>query len=280
MGNNLKEILSGKVVLISISKLWFNKMYSKPNKFIHIGNLANYKELAEESTYALFQAQLAYEDSEYLLYFKNISRKKYTIMDNGMLEIIVGNEERQINNNDYIDLAMEISVREVICPDDPLDPHGSKMKTIEFLKLIRRKGVENYFNLMIVPHGYSEKEWLYNAEELLKIIGMGTVGIPRLLKQRIAKNKVDFRTKLATKIKNKFKGINVHLLGAGEDFIREIKKIQNCFAVSSVDSTFIQRYCEIQQNPEKNYIGPVKLNSKTRAHNFTERKEYLLREYF
>jgi len=124
---------------------------------------------------------------------------------------------------------------------------------------------------MIVPHGRSRSEWLRNADTLVREVGRCTVGIPRLLSARCGDGTGGFRVRLAAAVKQRHPQVDVHLLGAGEDFLVELSMLRETPHVRSVDSTFLHRYGYSGADPNRVYVPPLPLNDPAIPNGFEAR---------
>jgi hypothetical protein len=68
---------------------------------------------------------------------------------------------------------------------------------------------------------------------------------------------------LAKELRIAYPRVQIHLLGAGENFLAELPHIEASTSVRSVDSTFIHRYLIAGTDPKAEYARPVDLRDIT-----------------
>ncbi len=235
-------------------------MRIKRINYCHVGSLGSYKDLAQLGDSSLFLAPLVDFDIQYAEFFKNQARSQFTILDPGSLELAIGTEKKEINEVSLLKMAFELNVSEVICPDMPFDPEDSLKRSLSFLKLLRIKENHDQLRVMIVPHGRTVKEWLENCEILVKTIGKCTVGIPRVLAKATSNFDALFRHKIGQLVVAKFPNVEIHLLGAGTNFLDELDALKtNNLSIRSLDNTFLHRYSKCSIDPQSSYVPPVRL---------------------
>lgn len=245
--------------------------YPKNIKFAHIGSLGTYRILSSLADFDMFLASLLMRDCRYAEFCKERSLKRYTILDTGALELIVGTEWIDVSSEHLIDMALSLGVREVVCPDMPDDPKVSFQKSQEFIRRWFTKCSEARIRLMVVPHGRNLQEWFTNANKLISLIDKCTVGIPRLLANSCSSNDPGFRIRVARKLKEAYPHISIHLLGAGRQFCRELCYLREAYYIRSLDSTFIHRYAFSESDPLKEYTPPMTLSETNVPFSFNRR---------
>lgn len=229
--------------------------------FAHIGSLGTYSILSSFCDIGMFQAHLIQCDNNYAYFCKQQSKRYYTILDSGALEVALGIENIEVSDNILIEMSFAVSASEVVCPDCPADPLKSIIRSKEFIRIWQLIPKNIRPNLMIVPHGYTVNKWLSNAEELISLAKSCVVGIPRLLAQICGQGFPRFRIDLAERIVSKYPGISVHLLGAGDNILDEVALFKNTSSIRSIDSTFIHRYLISGEDPLTKYSPPHSLRS-------------------
>jgi len=227
----------------------------------NVGSVATTGVLSKYNDFDLFLAPLALRNESYASFCATRSQLVFTIMDSGALETVAGTDGTDIKPSDLLDLSIELGVHEVVCSDCPGDPHGSLLRTQEFIRLYRQRARGVRLRLMVVPHGRSLDEWFWNANELIRDAGRCTVGIPRLLAKACGSADPSFRLGIAETIRRSYPGILSHLLGAGENFLLELSQMNPGVPIRSIDSTFVYRYACTAADPAVIYVPPLPLSS-------------------
>ena len=191
---------------------------------------------------------------------RRIASRKFTILDCGALEVAIGTEASETALKDILEISQEYGVSEVICPDTPTDPHSSLKRSMDFIHLWKALPSEALRpRLMLVPHALSVDAWLAKAEYMIRQVSQCTVGIPRIFAKQCGGDNPTFRVMLANMLHNAFPWVQIHFLGAGENFLDELPHIKSCKIIRSVDSTFIHRHVITGTDPTTAYARPVSL---------------------
>ncbi|MFC1682731.1 hypothetical protein ACFL0G_00805 [Candidatus Zixiibacteriota bacterium] len=249
-----------------------NKSCSRETAFIHVGSLGTYKFLSKLGEYNMFLAPLVQYDNSYAEYCRERSRESYTVLDSGALEIFIGTEKVDVNDERLLNMCIDLGVSEIVCPDWPMNAKESLVRSKSFVKSWRKLQDNLRPKLMFVPHGRTTKEWYSNAETLISEVSSCTIGIPRIFANMCKPEDPKFRISIAERLMLAFPKVDVHLLGAGMNFLEEIPFIRQSNRIRSIDSTFIHRYIVTDLNPLAEYAPPVPLkdtsvpnNSRVRA---------------
>lgn len=229
----------------------------------NVGSLGTTELLAQFADIDMFLAPLAVCSASYARHCALRSRTAYTILDSGALEVAIGTECTEIGPDELLDLAMTLGVREVVATDSPHEPRASLMRTCECIEAWHRLPRTSRPRLMVVPHGTSSADWLDNASKLIRRVGTCTVGIPRVLAQYCAADTSLFRVDLSLKLRCKHPDVDVHLLGAGPDFLEELEAVKGSGTIRSVDSTFVHRYAFTGTPADGEYVKPLRLRDST-----------------
>ncbi len=234
-------------------------------KFAHVGSLATVDVLSPHSDMEMFLAPLALRSHQYADYCAKRSQSVFTTLDSGALEVSIGTESAELTDIELLDLAIDLGVQEVVCSDCPNDPSKSLLRTRDFIRAWSRLPNDRRPQLMIVPHGTSYVEWAENAHKLIQQVGSCTVGIPRLFSARCSNGRPEFRIEIAAELKRRYPRIDVHLLGAGREFLLELRMLGSHGSVRSLDSTFLHRYAYTGEDPFSTYVAPLKMSDSVAA---------------
>lgn len=174
-----------------------------------------------------FQMSLAHlidEDQEYFEYYKNkIKEGVFVIMDNGAFE------GEDLSNEELLELYYKLKPTELVLKDILFGGEESYKLTKESYEFFRSKNISA--KLMGVPQGKSLEEWKENAIRVLEL-GVDTIGVPRVL-DKVQK---DGRIEAAKFIRENDLDVEIHLLGAAEDF-GETKRVLDAVNIRSMDTS-------------------------------------------
>jgi hypothetical protein len=233
-------------------------------QFAHVGSVGTSPYLAEIGDIALFHAPFITYDNAYAQACRLTASRKFTILDCAALEVAIGTETSETALQDIIEISQQYSVSEVVCPDTPIDPTSSLKRSMDFIRLWKALPAEaRRPRLMVVPHAPSVNAWFTNAEYMIRHVPRCTVGIPRVFAKRCGGDDPSFRVMLAKELRIAYPRVQIHLLGAGENFLAELPHIEASTSVRSVDSTFIHRYLIAGTDPKAEYARPVDLRDIT-----------------
>lgn len=124
------------------------------------------------------------KDEKYANYVRNSD--KYKIMDNGAAE------ESQLTDKEFIKLAIDLKIDELIIPDALCDSGMTMLKMRKFFESLPR---DHHFRLMGVPQGKKISEWMscYKtmiADERVDVIGFSKFSIPVAFRERTLSNAI------------------------------------------------------------------------------------------
>lgn len=175
-------------------------------------------ELTKDNHYHMCLAHLVLKNEEYAKFYRRMSDEgKYVLVDNGACE------GEKMNYDDLVKVYEIIRPTEIILPDVLFDFDETLDRTRYFL--------ENYdlskYKKMIVPQGEDSDGWKSCCEEMLKLKGISSIGIPKWLGDRIDECKMLVGS-----------GKEIHLLGCNGNpsSILQCKKINP--NVRGCDSAF------------------------------------------
>jgi hypothetical protein len=244
--------------------------------FAHVGSVGTAPFLATVGDIALFHAPFIAADMKYAAACEQTASQRFTILDCAALEIAIGTETADTRLGDILEMSSQYRISEVVCPDTPMDPRGSLRRSLDFIGLWERlPPTAKRPRLMVVPHADTVTGWFRAAEDLIRKVPECTVGIARVFAKRCGRGDPMFRVRLAGQIRSAYPLIQVHLLGAGEDYLSEIPHIVRSPSVRSVDSTFIHRYTVAGTHPTAEYARPVPLRDFVCPSNIEERTQQL-----
>jgi hypothetical protein len=245
-------------------------------RFAHVGSLGTCAHLAGAGDIGLFHAPLVASDASYARNCGEISRRKFTILDCAALEVAIGTETCEAPLRDVLEMSREFEMSEVVCPDTPCEPASSLARSLEFIAMWKRVPLSaRRPRIMVVPHALTVTGWLAAAERMIRHAGHCTVGIPRLFAKRCGGDNPRFRVSLASRLRKAFPRLQVHLLGAGENFLDELSCVAASDMVRSIDSTFIHRYAISGADPTMEYAKPVPLRDTTSPRSLEQRTSEL-----
>ncbi len=232
-------------------------------KIAHVGGLGVFHHLGERSDILFCHAPLAAENDRYRSFFKAGHLGKYKILDLCAYELMMGTQNKSVSNKDYCEIAEDIGVDELVCPDIPGNPQESLNSSLSFIKHWNNVTWRKRPILMLVPHGLSIRQWLQNAENLLKEVNSArcTVGIPKIVFDVDEAYDDMKRIILGSLLLRKFKNIEIHLLGAGRNIKEEMVAIKETKPmIRSMDTTYVYRYLLSNSNPLQEYARPISLS--------------------
>jgi len=240
------------------------------------------EEFYPEQDHLFCIAPQALEDSTYLDFYKEKSKEKYVILDNGAFEL-----GKSIPFKDLIALAKEIGAKEIVAPDIVHDCPGTIKYVTDLFVYLDEKNLINDYNIMVVPQGKTMEEILncYNklARFPTKIIGVPARVLP--VKAQYHSEQLRF-TFLQTLAKNGLlKKRYVHLLGlCAVQFVKAYRKGQRFFRVRSIDTSFPvvlgmigKTFEQTKKKPTMRLVYDVSLSKSTIQkihHNIKWLKEY------
>lgn len=132
-------------------------------------------DLAGDFEYSMILAWMA-NNEIYSTYYKNkhartITGKDYHILDNG------ANENKMIDGKEYIKIAQNLQVDEIIAPDVYHDANSTLEKTRNFIRNDYPILEERNVSLMAVPQGENLKDLLWTFDEFLANPRINVIGI-------------------------------------------------------------------------------------------------------
>jgi hypothetical protein len=247
-------------------------------QFAHVGSVGTSPYLAKVGDIALFHAPFIMSDIAYAQACRLTASIKFTILDCAALEVAIGTEKSEPALQDILEISREYGVSEVVCPDTPADPKSSLKRSMDFIRLWKAlPGEAQRPRLMVVPHAQSVDAWFTEVEHLIRHVPQCTVGIPRVFAKRYGGDDPTFRVMLAKHLRTAYPMVQIHLLGAGENFLAELPHIAASTSVRSVDSTFIHRYLISGNDPKVEYARPVVLRDSNCPIEIKERTQELKR---
>jgi hypothetical protein len=150
----------------------------------------------------------------------------YIIMDNGACEgSLVGGAT-------LMEAAKAVDAQEVVVPDVLDDAEATVRTAIEFVHTFRKEFQKR--SLMVVPHGHSDEEWLWCADQLLRRLPdwEPVIGLP---KRQDYNHNGEGRRALAKFLHVEHPEVRVHLLGSGRNLRRDLNTLGD-YGVRSMDS--------------------------------------------
>ncbi len=245
--------------------------------FAHVGSVSTAPYLTEVGDIALFHTPFIASDNAYAQACGLTASRKFTILDCAALEVAIGTESSETTLKDILEISQQYGVSEVVCPDAPMDPTSSLKRSMDFVRLWKALPEARRPRLMVVPHAKSVGAWFTQVEYMIRNVPQCTVGIPRVFAKLCGGDDPSFRVMLARNIRTEYPGVQIHLLGAGENFLAELPHIKASTSVRSLDSTFIYRYLVAGTDPKVEYARPVSLRDTTCPLKIKERTQELKR---
>ena len=194
----------------------------------------NYLNFSKEGTYSFALAHLVKQNPEYVKCFQNNKEQK-CIYDNGCAEL-----GKSIDINDVLKGARKVDAWEIWCPDKLYDKKETLKMTKEF---IRNLQPTDKFQLCGVPQGKNFKEWLECYIRMINnskidVIALSKYSCPRAFKQHAGTELVGKARPVAVEWLHEHNLITkpLHLAGADNFIIEEIKKMKQYPMVRSIDS--------------------------------------------
>ncbi len=245
-------------------------MNNNHTRIIHVGGLGTHDEIAKHNRCHLFLAPLALDNNKYSQFCTKTSNAAFCILDCGSFEMALGTEDKEVSDALLLEMAINLGIHEVVCPDCPSDPQGSFSRSCDFIRLWAKLPKRVRPRLMIVPHGRTFIEWTENAHRLVKLVEKCTLGIPRILAEACDPSNAYFRITVAQQIRKAYPLVAIHLLGGGRNLLEELCCLRNNSTVRSLDTTFIHRYACSGKNPKKEYAAPSELRSSAKPQRLRE----------
>lgn len=241
----------------------------------NIGSEGTASLLSTYNDIEMFLAPLVINNHAYEIHCRNRVNETFTILDSGSFELFLGTSYQEFGAQDFLELAMNLGVDEVVSLDKPDDPQYSFYRTTEFIDAWQKLPVTERPCLMVVPHGKTISQWFLNAEKLLSKVGTCTVGIPRIFAQRCNQGDSSFRVKVGEQIIKSYPFVSVHILGAGPDFLSELYWLKGRTSIRSIDSTFVHRYSSVPTDPFEMYVEPLPLSDGSVPRGYEEQAYFL-----
>lgn len=230
-----------EIVKTAVEKLKKEKRWVGVAHIIPVSGL----ESISEDPIQMTLAQLLQNNAEYKNYYKKESKKeKFIIMDNGAFE------GEDLTNEQLYELSQEFNPSEIVLKDILMGGEDSFKETVNSFNYFKNKRVKK--RLMGVPQGKTLREWKKNAKKIIEL-GVDTVGIPRVL----LKFGDDARLKASEFIRKKNLCVDIHLLGAGNDFeetLRVLEKVN----IRSADTSLTYLLSKQKLRPSLKEVRPEK----------------------
>lgn len=132
---------------------------------------ANYLEFSKPGQFDLILAQVAQKSESYLNYFKNRSKSRYLILDNGAFEL-----GEAVDPDLLLYLLKELHPNEVVLPDVLYDTRETQVNHFLFYRKIFNEHID--VTCMGVVQGKTWEEWVGSFDwmmdkEWIDVIGIG-----------------------------------------------------------------------------------------------------------
>ena len=168
----------------------------------------NLKDFKDELDIGFVIAPQALKDKEYLVFYKDLAKKKYTILDNGAFEL-----GRSISPKEIIDLALELGAKEIVVPDVQGNPKETIKVATEFFKYLECTNLTNKFIYQMVPQGETAEEVIYCMQSLSgfnwQILGV----VARFGEEKDMEKNEQTRISILTRLGREMYPKQIHLLG-------------------------------------------------------------------
>ena len=172
----------------------------------------------------------ACENSEYMGFFADrVTEGKYVILDNSTVEL--GEPE---DFGTYLRKAREMQVTEIILPDWLQDSPKTIEADREAMAEVKRIGWKG--NVMAVPQGRTQAEWIQCCREMLLMGGITTIGISRRYMVMFGESRLMAVLAVTRLLMTINPSARIHLLGCSAAPEREIPPILNTGKLRGVDS--------------------------------------------
>lgn len=236
------------------------KQDSRWKGIAHIVPIAGLSEI-ENDPLQMSLAQLVNKDKNYLLHYKReIKKGNFVIMDNGAFE------GEDLSNEQLYQLYLMLEPTELVLKDILYGGEESFKVTEESYNFFKARNVKS--KLMGVPQGKSLDEWCEQAKKVIDL-GVDTIGIPRVL----AKIDPNNRIRAAEFVRDYNLDVDIHLLGAAEDF-GETKEVLESTNIRSMDTSLA--YMLAQKETQKTSLKNKRPNSSIDFEGPFENKEEFL----
>ena len=179
------------------------KIYDKIATIVPIAHL----ELIAEDTRFMALVHLLHHDTYRHFYEARVDEGKYVILDNSTVEL-----GEPWAMEDYLMEAMSIGAHEILLPDYLHDTSRTLDAAESGLRRIENSGYSG--NVMGVPQGKTQEEWIECLEEMLGM-GISSIGISRRYLDKFGPSRLFacYVTKHMASAMNV--DVRIHLLGAG-----------------------------------------------------------------
>lgn len=164
-------------------------------------------------------------------YFDNAHVSPTIIMDNSVIEL--GHPVEKSMMKDALDIIRSAAV---VLPDELLDSKGTLDKT--------KRALDNWGDLlnshtkaMVVAQGHDEASWVSCLEELADMKGIGWIGVPKNLKEKLGVSRVKGVEYVKAIMPE---GTRIHLLGFSGDLVDDVFSAR-LPGVDGIDSAVVCR---------------------------------------
>lgn len=156
----------------------------------------------EDKDYYMCLAQLVLKNEEYAEFYRKKAKEgKYVILDNGAAE------GESLNFDDLYEAYAMIQPTEIILPDVLFDSYETIKRSVIFYQSYM---ADEECKIMVVPQAESLRKWISCTRDMLDIMPINTIGIPKWLGSKNRLYRVAASGCLAETKKE------IHLLGCSE----------------------------------------------------------------
>lgn len=250
-----KETLEKVVETLKKEKRWKGIAHIVPSKGLNlVGN----------DPIQMTLAQLLLNDEAYRTHYLE-NKSGFVIMDNGAFE------GEDLSNEELLKLAEVFKPDELVLKDILMGGGSSFKVTEESFNFFKKRKPEQ--KLMGVPQGKNMEEWKGNALKIIEL-GVDTIGIPRVTLRFGDLSRLE----AAKFVRENSLTVDIHLLGAGEDF-EEVRRVLKEVNIRSADSSLTYMISQRENRPSLASKRPsvsIDFNEEVRfAEEFLDYKKYV-----